>query len=89
MQIVVLLRHIHRQFIQMLFSHIQVDSETCVTLAYADSGISKILKFSEPFHNCNPTHTQNPVIPMKLGRPCVIVEIQNPGILTILEHSKP
>ena len=34
-------------------------------------------------------HTQNPVIFTKIGKPCVTLEISNPGILAILEYSEP
>ena len=33
--------------------------------------IFEILEYSEPFHNCIPTHIQNLVIFTKIGKPCV------------------
>ena len=48
-----------------------------------------ILEFSEPFHNCISTHIQNPVIFTKIGKPCAILVIQNPGILTTLNIQNP
>ena len=45
--------------------------------------------YSEPFQNCIPMHTQKPVIFTKIGKPCVTLEIQNPGILIILKYSEP
>ena len=45
-----------------------------------------ILEYSEPFHNCIPTHIQNPVIFTKIGKLCVTLEylqswnIQNPDV---------
>ena len=47
-----------------------------------------ILKCLEPFHNCTPTLIQNPAIFTKIGKPSVILEIRNLGILTILEYPK-
>ena len=52
-------------------------------------GIFGILEYSELFHNCFPMYIQNPVIFTKIDKPSVILEIQNPGILTILEYSEP
>ena len=47
------------------------------------------MQCSEPFHNFIPTHIQNPFIFMKIGKPYIALEIQNPGQLTILEYSEP
>ena len=60
----------------------------CVTFAYAKPGIFGILKYSAFFHNCIPTHTQNPEIFRKIGKPSVTPEIQKPGISTVLENSE-
>ena len=63
----------------------------CVTFAYAKTWNSKnfgILKYSAFFHNCIPTHTQNPEIFRKIGKPSVTPEIQKPGISTVLENSE-
>ena len=76
------------QFIQAIFSHIQVYSEPCVTLAHAEAWHIRNPGIFKPFHNCIPTHIQNPVTFTKIGKPCVTLEIQNPGILTILEYSE-
>ena len=34
-------------------------------------------------------HIKYPDIFTKIGKPCVSLEIQNPGIMTILEYSEP
>ena len=52
-------------------------------------GIFGILEYYEPFHNCILTYIQNPAIFMKIVKPYVTLEIQNPSILTILEYSEP
>ena len=52
-------------------------------------GMFIILEYSERFHNCIPMHVQNPVIFTKIGKLCVMLEIQNPDIITILEYSEP
>ena len=52
-------------------------------------GIFGILEHSVPSHNCIPTPVQNPVIFTKTDKPCVILEIQNRGVLAILENSEP
>ena len=52
-------------------------------------GIIGILEYSEHFHNCIPTHIQNPVIFTKIGKPCVILEIQNSDTLYNPGNSKP
>ena len=39
-----------------------------------------------PFHNCILTPIQNLVKFTKKSKPCVTLEIQNPDILTALEH---
>ena len=47
--------------------------------------------YLEPFHNCIPIHTQNPVIFTKIGKLCVTLEIQNPdssGIFRTLTYLK-
>ena len=68
---------------------IQPYSEPSVTLTYTEiwhiwnPGI-----FRTPPHNYVLTHIQNPVIFTEKGKPCVTLEIQNSGILTILEHPK-
>ena len=49
--------------------------------------ICRKVAYLELFHNCIPTHTQNNVIFTKIGKSRVILEIQNLGILTILEYS--
>ena len=36
-------------------------SEPCATLAYAETWHTRILEYSESFHNCILTHIQNPV----------------------------
>ena len=54
----------------------------CRNLAYSESRNN-----SEPFHNFIPTPIQNPFISTKIGKFCVTVEIQNPGIITILKYS--
>ena len=51
-------------------------------------GIFGILEYSEPFHHCIPTHIQNPVIFIKIDKPCVILEIQNPGFLKSSQRFK-
>ena len=48
-----------------------------------------IPEYSEPFHNCILMHIQGPAIFMKTCKPCVTLEIQNPGMLPILQYSKP
>ena len=47
------------------------------------------LEYSEPFHNCIPAHIQNPVIYMKIGKPCLTLEIENPDIWATLKYSEP
>ena len=46
-------------------------------------GIFGILEYSEPFHNSILTHIQNPIIFTKIGKPCVNLKVENPGILAI------
>ena len=43
------------------------------------SGIFGILEYSEPFHNCIPTHTQHYVIFTKIGKPSVTLQIEDAG----------
>ena len=52
-------------------------------------GIFGILECSQTFHNCIPTNIHiYPDMLMKVGKPCVTLEIHNPDILTTLEYSK-
>ena len=53
------------------------------------SAIFRILEYSEAFHNCIPTHNQNPDIFTKIGESCVTLKIQDPGKLAILKYSEP
>ena len=46
-----------------------------------------ILEYSEPFHNCILKHIQNPVKFMRIGKPCVTLEVQTPDILIFLQYS--
>ena len=48
-----------------------------------------ILEYSEPIHNCVPTHIQNFALFTNIGRPYVTLEIQDPVILTIVDYSEP
>ena len=49
-------------------------------------GIFVILEYYEPYHNCIPMHIKNPITFSKIGKPYVTLEVQNPGILAILEY---
>ena len=69
-----------------IFRHIQ---HLVKHLHMQKPGIFGILEISEPFHNCILMHIQNPAIFMETGKPCVTLDIQNSGILVILEYSKP
>ena len=69
-----------------IFRHIQ---NLVWRLHMQKPGVCGSLEYSEPFYNSIPTHIQNFVIFTKIGKPCVILEIQNPGILTIIEYSDP
>ena len=51
-------------------------------------GIFGILEYSEPFYDCILLHIHNTVIYTKIGKPCLTLEIQNPGTLAILEYSE-
>ena len=87
-----LIRHIQNLvLIRTVYSGIiQAYSEPCVTPGYAETwDIFGILEYSTPFYNCIRTYIQNTVIFTKIGKPSVTLEIQNPGILTILEYSEP
>ena len=53
------------------------------------SGTFGILEYSEPFQYCAAMHIRNPVLFIKIDQLSVILEIQNPGILTILLYSEP
>ena len=46
-------------------------------------------QYLEHFQNCILTHTRNRAIFTKVGKPCVNLEIQNPGLLAIREYSEP
>ena len=75
-----------RTVFSALFNHIQAHFEPCVTLAYTETCYIRNLEYSKPFHNSIPTHIQNIVIFTAIAKTCVTVEIENPGILTILEY---
>ena len=45
------------------------------------------MEYLEPFHNIILAHIQNPVIFMKIGKPCVTLEIQNSCVLAVLEYA--
>ena len=51
-------------------------------------GMLAILAYSELFYHCIQTHIENPVIFKKIYKPPVNLGIQNPGALTIQEHSE-
>ena len=94
-----LIRHIRKPAILIsavvvLFNHIQAYSEPRVTFAYAETWHIQnpvIFRTLTIFVNMGlnqdaiPSSIQNPVIFMKIGKPCVTREIQNPSILIILE----
>ena len=69
-----------------LFRHYSAIFKTlCNGCIYAETWHVPHPVIFRTFHNCNPTHIQKPVTFIKIGKPCVTVEIQTPGILTILE----
>ena len=70
----------HMQAYWEIFTNIKAYSEPCVTLAFAEIWHNR---------NCTLMHIQTPVILTKIGEPCLTLEIQNSGILIILEYSKP
>ena len=49
----------------------------------------EFLEYAEPFRNCIMMHIHNPAVFTKIGKPCAILEIQKPAILTILKYSEP
>ena len=48
----------------------------------------EFLEYAEPFRNCIMMHIHNPAVFTKIGKPCAILEIQKPAILTILKYSE-
>ena len=66
------------RFYQGILTPIQAYSTHCLSLSY-----------SQPGHIPSPSipmHIQNCVIFMKIGKTCVILEIQSPNILTTLKY---
>ena len=78
----VTIRTVCSDIIQLYSDIIRTLCNACICRNFDLFGI---LEYSEAFHNCIPTHIQSIFIFTKTGKPCVTLEIQNPGILTILD----
>ena len=87
----VLLRHIQAYWgIAKAYSGLFMHIQNLLSPSHMQKpDIFGILEYTEPFHNFILTHIQNPVIFTKTGRPCVTLEIRNPGTMIILEYSEP
>ena len=82
-------RHIQNPaiYIQALLNHIQAYSEPSLTLALAETCYIQNNGIFRTLPQLHPNEYSETVIFAKLGKLCVTLEIQNPGILIILEHS--
>ena len=84
-----LIRHIHNLAIDTTVWSSIIQPYSVIFGTLCNSRIYRnlfgILEYSEAFHNCILMHIQNSDKFTKISKPCVTLEIQNPGILTIME----